>query len=67
MSQYEVHADVRYSFSVIIEAESEEAAIASAEADTVHLFQMALEQGDLPGEGDIEIDFAQEWEEGNRP
>jgi hypothetical protein len=58
VSDFEVFCNVSYSFSVIVDAENAEAAAA---LDPVQLFQSGLEQGDLPDENDIDVEFAQPW------
>lgn len=64
MSEWQVHGNVSMSFSAIIEAESEDAAIAIAEKSPVEFFIQSLEEGDEPAASDIEVEFANPWRDG---
>lgn len=59
--QYEVHGSVSFSFTAIIDANSPDEAEAIAEKDPVAFFLQSLEEGDLPDENDIDVEFAQRW------
>ena len=58
MSDFEVFCNVSFSFSVIVDAESAESAMA---IDPEQLFQLGLEQGDLPDATDIDVEFAKPY------
>ena len=59
MAEWEVGGSVSWSFTCIIpDAKSEEDAIAQMERDKVQFFLDALEQGDLPDESDVDVEFA---------
>ncbi|WP_159702764.1 hypothetical protein [Arthrobacter sp. 18067] len=64
MADFEVHGNVSYSFSAIIEADSAEQAESLALADREGFWQLAVEQGDVPDASDIDVEFAQAWREG---
>jgi len=59
MPDFEVHGNVSFSFSAIIEAATAEEAEAKAEADKEAFFLQSLEEGDRPDENDIDVEFAQ--------
>jgi hypothetical protein len=62
-NQYVVHGSVSFSFSAIIDANSPDEAEAIAEKDPVAFFLQSLEEGDLPDENDVDVEFAQPWKE----
>ena len=62
--QYEVHGSVSYSFTAIIDANSSDEAESIAETDPVAFFLQSLEEGDLPDENDVDVEFAQRWKDG---
>lgn len=64
MPQFEVHGNVSFSFTAIIEADSEDQATAIAESDREAFFMQSLDEGDRPDDNDIDVEFAQPFKGG---
>lgn len=59
MPDFEVHGNVSFSFTAIIEADSADDAQLKAESDKEAFFLQALDEGDRPDDNDIDVEFAQ--------